>query len=1094
MRALLATAAAIAPLVVASGAWAEQVVSTARTTPINTANATGSAPDSIRIAGNGSIAVANGAAVTVDSSHDFKLESGGSINMDKSADGSTGVLVQPGHTSAVVIGGTVRVLDSIETYSDTDKDGDLDGPWASGSNRYGVRYAGPGTSTGPLTVETSGNILVEGNDSRGISIESNHNGAVTTLGAVTVFGDRSTAVHIGGDQTGNVNLLGNIKATGEGAKGIDVQGDVNGRLNIQGQVTATGYRYTTRPADKPTSGAIDGAIYYQNLEPDDLLQGGPAVNIAGNLSQGLLLDAAPTYRTGGVDGDDDGDGIKNGDEDDDGDGIKNSTDTDRDGDGILDSLETRAAITSFGSAPAVQIGSTSQAITLDVVGTGSNAYGIVNRGLINGAGVYDNVDSTGLRVGVDGGQTVTVAGGISNEGEIVASSLHGNATAVRLGQGATTPTLNNTGTIRATGTSNVARQFTAIDVGTGASLGSLTNTGNIISDVTGGKASATAINDVSGSLSSITNNGTIAALISPIDGDDVLTGKAVAINAANNTAGLTYIQDGIVGGVSETSPDSDKDGVPDAKEPTTTGAIILGSGADVVDIRNGSVNGDLSFGNGADRLLVSGGAVVTGAINSGDGNLSINVSKGTLDARQTGVTNLTDLNVGADGTLVVTLDPASSTNGGFKVNGTATLADGAGLGVRFNSLVKEPSRFTVIDADTLNLGQIDLPSLETNSPYAYVVGVDSDVANGQVFIDARRRTAQEAGMIAAEASAYDVLYEGLSKNETVRNALLSQTTRDGFFDVYEQMLPDHSGGPLMSLAAGVDAVTRALTGRNASAAQGETSAWVQEINFYADKDKTDTYGFRSEGFGVAGGIERGTKAGALGLSVAFTSSDLEDPESAAEEVLSANLLEMGLYWRAQGQAWTTWARAAAGYAWFDATRRLVADGINLKNESDWNGFTLSAAGGASYEKHFGRLNVRPEVYAEYFSLSEDARTERGGGDGFDLDIQDRDGHIFSGVAAVNIGYGFGKDGWIRPELRVGYRHNFSVDAGDTIARFASGGDSFKLSGLGIEGGGPILGFRMNVGNELGMLSITGDAELLEDYVRYTLLLRASFRF
>src|SRR5690606_39008363 len=115
--------------------------------------------------------------------------------------------------------------------------------------------------------------------------------------------------------------------------------------------------------------------------------------------------------------------------------------------------------------------------------------------------------------------------------------------------------------------------------------------------------------DVSESLSSITNNGTIAALISPIDGDDVLTGKAVAINAANNTAGLTYIQDGIVGGVSETSPDSDKDGVPDAKEPTTTGAIILGSGADVVDIRNGSVNGDLSFGNGADRLLVSGGAV-----------------------------------------------------------------------------------------------------------------------------------------------------------------------------------------------------------------------------------------------------------------------------------------------------------------------------------------------------------------------------------------------------------------------------------------------------------------------------------------------------
>ena len=173
---------------------------------------------------------------------------------------------------------------------------------------------------------------------------------------------------------------------------------------------------------------------------------------------------------------------------------------------------------------------------------------------------------------------------------------------------------------------------------------------------------------------------------------------------------------------------------------------------------------------------------------------------------------------------------------------------------------------------------------------------------------------------------------------------------------------------------------------------------------------------------------------------------------------------------------------------------MVAEGVNLKNESDWHGFTLAAAGGASYERHFGRVNVRPEAYVEYFSLSEDARSERGGGDGFELDIDKRDGHLFSGVAAVNIGYGFGKDGWIRPELRLGWRQNFSVDAGSTTARFASGGDAFTLSPASIEGGGPILGFRLNVGNDLGMLAITGDAELLEDYVRYTLLLRASFKF
>jgi hypothetical protein len=83
---------------------------------------------------------------------------------------------------------------------------------------------------------------------------------------------------------------------------------------------------------------------------------------------------------------------------------------------------------------------------------------------------------------------------------------------------------------------------------------------------------------------------------------------------------------------------------------------------------------------------------------------------------------------------------------------------------------------------------------------------------------------------------------------------------------------------------------------------------------------------------------------------------------------------------------------------------------------------------------------------------------------------------------------------MRPELRVGWRQNISVDPGETIARFRSGGPDFTLAGGSIEGGGPLVGFRLNIGNELGMLSISADAEMIEDYVRYMLFLRASFRF
>ena len=39
-----------------------------------------------------------------------------------------------------------------------------------------------------------------------------------------------------------------------------------------------------------------------------------------------------------------------------------------------------------------------------------------------------------------------------------------------------------------------------------------------------------------------------------------------------------------------------------------------------------------------------------------------------------------------------------------------------------------------------------------------------------------------------------------------------------------------------------------------------------------------------------------------------------------------------------------------------------------------------------------------------------------------------------------------------------------------------------------------MGMRLNLGNELGFLALEADAELLEGYVRYALLLRASFKF
>ncbi|MFN3815915.1 autotransporter domain-containing protein [Brevundimonas sp.] len=1062
MRKLLATAVALAPLAIAAGAvQADTTISNSRTTPILTANANNGAADNVIIANGGSIRVTSGVAATLNSDHDITINQGGSIVMENAANGATAILAQGGRAGSIVVGGSISITEDYEA-KDTDNDGDLDGPFATGENRYGIRVTGAQALDGDLTLSRQGSIRVEGNNSYGISNEGGLTGDLVSRGSISILGDDSYAVRSTGDVAGDVWVGGSISVQGENSVGLSLEGDIDGAVRIDGTIVATGFRYTARPTNQE---ALEG------LDPDDLLAGGPAVRIASDVSGGVLLaTVAPPV------------------EDDDDDDEENP---DTDGDGVPDAEQTTASITVFGSAPALEIGSATRDVTLGVVGDGDMAYGFINRGGITANGLYDGFEATGILIGVDGGQAVTIDGGFRNEGGVSAQSREASATAVRFADGSGTPTVYNSGTLSAVAVSEGADEATALLVESGATLPSLYNAGRIQAGFTGLTGDAVAIRDLSGSLTSIDNIGIIQAVTAGVaDDDGVLQnpgGDQIAIDVSANTTGFTLRQL-----VLDTDPDD-----PPASgitEPIIAGNILLGSGADTLDIRDGFVFGDIDFGAGADTLLISGDAEVRGALSGTGGLLSINVASGLLDARQASMLDISNLSVGAEGDLIVTIDPTAGTSGGFNVSGTATLADGAGLGARFTSLVDDPSRYVVIEAGVLDIGNLDETSLEENSPFLFVVEAGADQAAGQVYLDVRRRTADEIGMIASETAAYDAVYDALRDDEELREAFLNQNSRETLLGLYEQMLPDHSGGALISLATGVDAVTRALSGRNNSAARGETSAWLQEINFYADKETGDAYGFKSEGFGFAGGVERGTSFGAIGVSTAFTSSDLEDPAAAAEERLSASLIELGLYWRAQGGNWTTWARAAGGYASFESVRQFVGEGILRRADADWNGYTVTAAAGASYERNFGRYSLRPEVIVEYFGLNEDGFEETGGGDGFDLAVEDREGHIFSSTAALNFGMGFGENQWLRPEIRVGWRQIISHDGGITTARFLSGGSPFDLAADSLEGGGPIVGLRLNVGNDLGMLAIEADAEFLDDYVRYALLLRASFRF
>src|ERR1051325_7370600 len=210
----LFVSAAVLPLVFVSAAQAETKISTATTTPVKTSTIAGGAPDQITIDTGGSIApTVAGAAVTIDSSNN--VVNNGTISFNN-VSGATAVQINGGVTTGLTNAGGIAVVEDY-TPTDTDNDGDLDGPFAQGANRFGIRATGPAPISGAIV--NTGTIGIDGNDSGGISIETRLNGSLTVQGGVTVTGDRGVGVRAD-SVDGDVKVLGTVTMQGEGSTAV----------------------------------------------------------------------------------------------------------------------------------------------------------------------------------------------------------------------------------------------------------------------------------------------------------------------------------------------------------------------------------------------------------------------------------------------------------------------------------------------------------------------------------------------------------------------------------------------------------------------------------------------------------------------------------------------------------------------------------------------------------------------------------------------------------------------------------------------------------------------------------------------------------
>ncbi len=1066
---LTATAIGLALSAFAGMASAATTISTATTSAVST-----STTGDLTVDTNGTITLTSGNAITVDSDNTVTMN--GKIDMSSSADNSTAILVNGGHTSGLTVGGTIIVTDNYTASDTVNSDAVADGPFAQGTGRYGIHSTGATPFIGNVNLASGSVLQVEGNQSYGVVFDNNINGTFTSKAAITQQGDDTVGIWLKNGATGNTYLSGSIAGHGQNARGVVLNGTYAGLVNIDGSYSTTGYATTS------TSGLTAAQVTAILATPSDMYQSGAAVTLAGTFSQGVRFSTSVTD--------------------------SDTTNTDEDGNGITDTNQQASSISVFGTAPALLIGSATDTTTLSPLtytSTGIQAptvkYGLLLQGSVSAGGGFSGFTSNAIKIG-GLGQPVNITNGMGVTGSVTSSSSAANSTALSIGSQATVPAIDVLGgtitsvatsvttstTTNGTTTYNTVGQgstATTIDIGAGATVNAINITkssGGIYANSTGSTTRAIAIVDHSGTLGTIVNDNAISAVITASDdnGDgkaDALVNRPVAIDVSANTTGVSITQNDL-------APSDDT-----IAAPLIYGDILLGSGNDSIAIKGGTITGNIDFGAGANSFTMTGSSAYLGKM-TGTGTVALDFGTGTAALLAGTKLNVTTLHVGSTGTLGLVLDTTNPTQPIFTGSGAATFDNGATLKLALNDIILTPQSYTVLTASSINLGSIST-SLDGKVPYIYTATLSTNSGNTVLSANFRLKTQAEGQFSGNEYAGLIPVLTAARQDTGATTALMAATDKTTFDSVYNQYLPDYSGESLLTLSRGAEALTQGLGALTLVPDNNGGQYWLQEYGFKTKRPRGDTAGFDSTGFAFSGGRETAMGPHSmLGVYISYTSATPADTFAIAREQLVNSDLTIGGYWRMNNGAFKGWAHAGAGYAQFDSTRELLTSYVSHVATAKWNGFSYSAGAGASYDYKAGRFTFTPQVIASLYGLKEQKYAETGGGDYFNLSVADRDSNIATTSALLNLSY---HRWFVVPELWVGYKQNVSAKIADTVANF-TGGTPFTLNGGDVTGGGPVAGFRISSDNQYSYFSLEGDYEKLNGYTDYSVSLRTRFQF
>jgi len=1088
-----------------SGDDAEVRIDDTREEPVDTATAEGGSPANLIIGSSGRVQLrdAPGPAVRVNSDNDLLINSGAQVEIldtdadgeDLDLDGAVGVQVDPGVEADITHGGAIFLNDTYvptATEGEVDSDGDgepdaddpeADGPFARDANKTGLLIgevdesfdpvAGQDGVTGSVELSSGSSVRVAGQDSFGVRTVADISGDLVASGGVSVRGERSRAISIEGDVGGDVSINA-AEATSPGGEAVAVEGDVGGGLRLVGQISVSGYRIPQRIAQD----------FVDQLEDEDLQNSGSAVLIAGNVVDGVF--------------------------------VSNS-----------------ATLSQFsGDGAAVEIGRGNETVTIGQVALPDDFlaasgeedededrdqldHAVVNEGTIRSNGTYDNRDATAFLIGGrdDQGQlrAVVLGGdGFHNDGLIEATAYDATSIGLQFGEGSQGEALSNTGRIIGSAQigyeddpSNNQEAYASgraigLHLAQGSSLRRILNEeGSIFAFVQRGStadAGATAVLIESDDVEELLNTGSISASlfdIAPGDLEDDRGARLIAVDASTRTAGLTIRQTDAL----------DDEGEPTGRAPSIDGDLLFGSGDDVLELRAGSVTGSVAFGDGADQLILS-GASISGSITDSDADLVIDVTNGRIVLSGSESLNLTDATFGEGGQLEIQISAVEREGAFVNASGAVTFASGSDLAIGLDGLIGQGGQFQVITADQLSVND-DAVLAATDAPFLYNATIERAQGDADTLVlSLTRKTADELGMNAAQAAAYNEALAAFEAVEALGATFAGLQTAESFFAGYNQLLPEYAASAIQFALANNDAATGALSARlrNARLAPDALAGvWAQEFGYFADRSGSAFGpGYRGQGIGLAIGLDRPVGPFyAVGLTLVGSASEIEEVDGFDEPMVALSG-QFGAYAAADLGGVDVSGSLGLGFDRFETERRLLIGEFSSLTTAEWSGWHLAASATAGRDFTAGRWVIRPEASVTWLTLFESGYEETAEDEAnaaLALIVDDRESTSFSSAATVNIARRFGgQRSWWAPHMRVGYRGEFGDGGTETTAQFGETGSPFTLQSSAVPGSGYLLGVGLSAGSDYSTFTFAYDADVRDDFVRHVarLVIRLTF--